>query len=168
MNVAITRAKFNMKVVSSIHGTDIDLTKISHLGPRLLRDYLDYAENGTFDNINQNIIVNNDKKFDSVFEEEVYNFLVAKGFSVDTQVGCCNYRIDLVLKKPDSSNYVLAIECDGASYHSSKSARDRDRYRQMILEGMQWKFYRIWSTDWFHNNKVEKENLIKACNNALK
>ena len=137
LNVAITRAKFNVKVVSSIHYTDIDLTKISHLGPRLLRDYLDYAENGTFDNINQNIIVNNDKKFDSVFEEEVYNFLVAKGFSVDTQVGCCNYRIDLVLKKPDSSNYVLAIECDGASYHSSKSARDRDRYRQMILEGMQ-------------------------------
>ena len=83
LNVAITRAKLNMKVISSIHGTDIDLTKVSNLGPKFLHDYLDYAEFGTFDNINQNIIVNNDKKFDSAFEEEVYSFLVANGFNVD-------------------------------------------------------------------------------------
>ena len=163
LNVAITRAKFNMKVISSIHGRDIDLSRISNLGPKLLHDYLEYAEFG----VDKSVVISNDKKFDSFFEEDVYNFLVKNGFNVDTQVGCSGYRIDLALKKPNSSDYVLAIECDGATYHSQKSARDRDYLRQAILERMQWKFYRIWSVDWFQNNQVEKEDLIKACKDAL-
>jgi hypothetical protein len=68
---------------------------------------------------------------------------------------------------PDSSKYVLAIECDGATYHSSKNARDRDRLRQEVLENMGWTFYRIWSTDWFRNKDVEKERLVKAAKDAL-
>jgi len=87
---------------------------------------------------------------------------------VDTQVGCSGFRIDLGLKMPDSSDYVLAIECDGATYHSSKNARDRDRLRQEILERMGWKFYRIWSTDWFRNKPVEQVNLLNAAADAVK
>ena len=102
-----------------------------------------------------------------IFEMEVCEFLRDKGFTVDTQVGCSGFRIDLGLKKPDSSDYVLAIECDGATYHSSKNARDRDRLRQEILERMGWRFYRIWSTDWFRNNEVEKENLLKTAAEAI-
>ncbi len=97
-----------------------------------------------------------------IFEMEVCEFLRDKGFTVDTQVGCSGFRMDLGLRKADSSDYVLAIECAGATYHSSKNARDRDRLRQEILERMGWRFYRIWSTDWFRNNEVEKENLLKG------
>lgn len=67
----------------------------------------------------------------------------------------------------NSSNYLLAIECDGATYHSSKNARDRDRLRQTILENMGWKFYRIWSTEWFRNKLVEQEKLLHAANDAV-
>ena len=106
--------------------------------------------------------------FDSDFELEVCEFLRQNGFAVDTQVGCAGFRIDLGLKAKDSSNYVLAIECDGATYHSSKNARDRDRLRQEILESMGWKFYRIWSAEWFHNKTNEQKRLLNAANQALK
>ena len=96
------------------------------------------------------------------------DYLRSKGFAVDTQVGCSGFRIDLGLKLPDSSDYVLAIECDGATYHSSKNARDRDRLRQEVLERMGWKFYRIWSTDWFRNKSIEQLRLLEAAADAVK
>ena len=167
LNVAITRAKCNVQLVSSMHYTDIDLKRTSADGPRLLREYLDFAENGTIA-LERSVSVRPYEQFDSDFELEVCEFLRSKGYSVDTQVGCSGFRIDLGLKKPDSSDYVLAIECDGAAYHSSKNARDRDRLRQQILERMGWKFYRIWSTDWFRNKAVEQERLLCAVTAALK
>ena len=108
------------------------------------------------------------EQFDSDFELEVCEYLRSNGFAVDTQVGCSGFRIDLGLKLPDSSDYVLAVECDGATYHSSKNARDRDRLRQEILERMGWKFYRIWSTDWFRNKSVEQLRLLEAAADAVK
>ena len=108
------------------------------------------------------------EEFDSDFELEVCEFLRSRGFTVDTQVGCSGFRIDLGLKLPNSSDYVLAIECDGATYHSSRNARDRDRLRQEILERMGWKFYRIWSTDWFRNKALEQARLLTAAADAVK
>lgn len=167
LNVAVTRAKFNVQLISSMHYTDIDLKRTTAEGAKLLREYLDYAENGDIA-LERAISVNRFEQFDSDFELEVCDFLRSKGFAVDTQVGCSGFRIDLGLKKPESSDYVLAIECDGATYHSSKNARDRDRLRQKILERMGWKFYRIWSTDWFRNKSVEQERLLKAAVDAVK
>ncbi len=166
LNVAATRAKLNVKLVSSIHYYDIDLTRTKSEGARLLREYLDYAENGSVA-LERSVNVNPFERFDSEFEMEVCEFLRGKGYSVDTQVGCSSFRIDMALKRPDSSDYLLAIECDGASYHSSKTARDRDRLRQDILERMGWKFYRIWSTDWFRNKRTEQERLLSAVKKAL-
>lgn len=166
LNVAVTRAKYNVQVVSSMHYTDIDLARISNEGGRLLREYLDYAENGEIA-LQRSVSVSADDHFDSDFEADVCEFLRQHGFSVDTQVGCANFKIDLGLRREKSSDYVLAIECDGATYHSSKNARDRDRLRQEILEDMGWKFYRIWSTDWFRNDAVEKERLLKAVRKAI-
>jgi hypothetical protein len=83
-------------------------------------------------------------------------------------VGCSSFKIDLAVKRPNSSDYALAIECDGRSYRSSKTARDRDRLRQDILERMGWKFYRVWSTDWFRNKRMEQERLLKAVKEAFK
>lgn len=167
LNVAVTRAKYNVQLVSSMHYTDIDLKRTSSEGVKLLREYLDYAENGNIA-LERAINVSRFEQFDSDFELEVCEFLRSEGFSVDTQVGCSGFRIDLGLKMPDSSDYVLAIECDGATYHSSKNARDRDRLRQEILERMGWKFYRIWSTDWFRNKNFEKQRLLDAATNAIK
>ena len=167
LNVAVTRAKCNVQLVSSMHYTDIDLKRTSAEGAKLLRKYLDFAENGEIA-LERNVSVNPFEQFDSDFELEVCDFLRSKGFSVDTQVGCSGFRIDLGLKLPNSSDYVLAIECDGATYHSSKNARDRDRLRQEILERMGWKFYRIWSTDWFRNKSVEQLRLLEVATDAIK
>ena len=167
MNVAVTRAKCNVQLVSSMHYTDIDLKRTSAEGAKLLREYLDYAENGDIA-LERAVSINPFEHFDSDFELEVYDFLRSNGFSVDTQIGCSGFRIDLGLKMPNSSDYVLAIECDGATYHSSKNARDRDRLRQEILERMGWKFYRIWSTDWFKNKSIEQLRLLEAATEAIK
>ena len=167
LNVAVTRAKYNVQLVSSMHYTDIDLKHTSAEGAKLLREYLDYAENGNIA-LERAVSVSPYEQFDSDFELEVCDYLRSKGFAVDTQVGCSGFRIDLGLKLPDSSDYVLAIECDGATYHSSKNARDRDRLRQEILERMGWKFYRIWSTDWFRNKSVEQSRLLEAAADAIR
>ena len=166
LNVAITRAKENVQLVSSIRYTDIDLSKTSSEGVKLLRAYLDYAQNGERA-LERTITVGGQDQYDSYFEQEVCDFLRDHWFTVDTQVGCSGYRIDLGIRKPDSSEYVLAVECDGATYHSSKNARDRDSLRQQVLERMGWQFYRIWSTDWYRNKPIEKEQLLRAVYDAL-
>ena len=166
LNVAITRAKDNVQLVSSIHATDINLSNTNSEGVRLLRAYLDYAQNGE-EALERSITVSSVDKYDSYFEQEVCEYLRDQGFTVDTQIGCSGFKIDLGLRKPDSSNYVLAIECDGATYHNSKNARDRDRLRQRVLENMGWDFYRIWSTDWYKNKQVEKDRLLQAAKKAL-
>ena len=166
LNVAFTRAKDNVQLVASIRYSDINLSNSGSEGVRLLRAYLDYAENGE-QALERAVTVSNSDRFDSYFEQEVCDFLRDHGYEVDTQIGCSGYRIDLGLRKPDSSNYLMAIECDGASYHSSKNARDRDCLRQRVLENMGWKFYRIWSTDWYRNQAVEKERLLQAVKDAI-
>ena len=167
LNVAVTRAKCNVQLVSSMHYTDIDLRRTSAEGAKLLHEYLDYAENGAVA-LDRAISVRPFEQFDSEFELEVCDFLRSKGFSVDTQVGCSGFRIDLGVKLPNSSDYVLAVECDGATYHSSKNARDRDRLRQEILERMGWKFYRVWSTNWFKNKSLEQLRLLEATAYAVR
>ena len=166
LNVAVTRAKYNVQLVTSMHYSDIDLARTQSVGARLLREYLDYAENGMIA-LERSVNVSAFDQFDSEFEMEVCEFLRNNGYEVDTQIGCSSFKIDLALKHPHTSNYLLAIECDGAAYHSSKTARDRDRLRQSILENMGWKFYRIWSTDWFRNKRVEKERLLAAVKDAV-
>jgi superfamily I DNA and/or RNA helicase len=166
LNVAVTRAKYNVQLVSSMHYTNIDLKRTSSEGARLLREYLDYAENGNIA-LERTATVNEFDQFDSDFEMEVCDLLREHGYSVDTQVGCSGFRIDLGLKRSNTSDYVLAIECDGATYHSSSNARDRDRLRQEILERMGWKFYRIWSTDWFKNKSVEIDRLLQVAEKAV-
>lgn len=165
LNVAVTRAKDNVQLVASIHYTDINLNSSGAEGVRLLRAYLDYAQNGE-EALERQIQVGTEDRYDSDFEQEVCEFLRDRGYTVDTQVGCSGYKIDLGIRKPDSSDYFLAVECDGATYHNSKNARDRDRLRQEILERMGWKFYRIWSTDWYKNKPTEKNNLLKAVEQA--
>jgi len=167
LNVAITRAKFNVKLVGSIMPTDIDIDRISSDGPKLLRGYIDFAING-IDVLAKMTTSSDFVQHDSPFEEAVYNFLDKKGYKLDTQVGCSEYRIDMAVKHPTLSGvYVLGVECDGATYHSARTARERDRLRQGVLENMGWKIYRIWSTDWIKDSKTEGDKLINAITNAI-
>ena len=168
LNVAITRAKYNVKLVGSILPTDINIEKITSDGPKLLRAYIDFALNGVT-SLSREITESDIAEHDSPFEKAVYNFLDRKGYKLGTQVGCSGYRIDMAVKHPTlSGQYVLGIECDGAAYHSARTARERDRLRQDVLEQMGWKIYRIWSTDWIKDPVTEGEKLIEAVENALK
>jgi len=167
LNVAITRAKYNVKLVGSIMPTDIDIDRITSDGPKLLRGYIDFALNG-IDSLVRATTSSDFVQHDSPFEEAVYNFLDRKGYRLDTQVGCSEYRIDMAVKHPTLSGvYILGVECDGATYHSARTARERDRLRQDVLENMGWKIHRIWSTDWVKDPISEGEKLINAIENAI-
>lgn len=165
LNVAITRSRVNRQVVSSIHYYDIDLDRTSSLGRKRLRGYLEYAEKGTRLSLSK---AGTEELRQSPFEQSVYQALTNHGYHVDCQVGCSGYRIDFGVKHPDKNLYVLAIECDGATYHASHSARDRDRLHQQVLESKGWNFYRIWSVDWFKDRKNEEERLFLAVDEAIK
>lgn len=164
LNVLITRAKKQCVVFSNFKSSEMHTTEKTPRGVEALKTFLYYAENGKFP---ENYHTGED--FDSPFEESVYNFLTDEGYTVEKQVGCAGYKIDLaIVDKDDANRYVLAIECDGATYHSSPLARDRDRLRQEVLEGLGWKFHRIWSTDWYHVNKTAKQRLLDAVEDAMK
>jgi very-short-patch-repair endonuclease len=129
------------------------------LGPKALRNFLEYAKTGHLPIEEETGLAP-----ESDFEVAVKEILEAKGYRVEPQLGVAGFRIDLAVRHPKyPSGYLAAIECDGASYHSAVSVRDRDRIRQEILESLGWKgrIWRIWSTDWFRNPKGETERLLK-------
>lgn len=167
LNVAVTRARYNLKLIGSILPTDIDPERVSGQGPKLLRLYIDFAINGATAILGE-INAESGGWFDSPFEASVHKFLTGKGFDVVTQVGCSGYRIDMAVRHPKyPGRFAIGIECDGAMYHSARTARERDRLRQSVLEDMGWKIYRIWSTDWIKDRHTEGERLLIAVKNAI-
>ncbi|MBX9787609.1 MAG: DUF4011 domain-containing protein [Pirellulales bacterium] len=168
LNVAVTRARESVTVVSSIRAHDIDLSRTKSRGAELLRAYLDFAERGT-QALAAAISDDGLRDFDSPFEESVAAALRTVGLDVRSQVGCAKYRIDLAIVHPqEKGRYLLGVECDGASYHSSVVARDRDRLRQEILTGLGWQILRIWSTDWIRNPQRQVARVLSAYEAALK
>jgi len=167
LNVAVTRARYNLKLVGSILPTDIDIERTSGEGPKLLRLYIDFAINGA-NAILGEVTSDNDLWFDSPFETSVYRFLTEHGYDVTTQVGCSGYRIDMAVRHPKyNGRFAIGIECDGAMYHGARTARERDRLRQTVLEDMGWKIHRIWSTDWIKDRHTEGERLLTAVRQAI-
>jgi very-short-patch-repair endonuclease/DNA polymerase III delta prime subunit len=164
LNVLVSRARRRTEIFSSIRGDDFDLSRTDKRGVMLLKNYLDYAEKGKSYLISG---VDSEGLPESPFEKSVYDALIPKGIIVRKQVGCSGYRIDLgVVDKDSPGRYILGIECDGAQYHSSLTARDRDRLRQQVLEDLNWNIYRIWSTDWFKNPRHELEKLLDVIEKA--
>jgi very-short-patch-repair endonuclease len=151
-----------MAVVASMTAADIDLGRTQADGPRLLKAFLDYAERGP-KALAEAITGANEAGFDSPFEREVHDELQRRGLTVYAQVGCGGYRIDLAVTDPDAGGrYLLGVECDGATYHSSATARDRDRLRQAVLEGLGWRLCRVWSTDWLRNREKQVRRVLAA------
>lgn len=170
LNVAITRAKYNIKLIGSIMPDDINTDKIHTEGPKLLRAYIDFAVNGPKALLSEakERESSDENEHDSPFEKAVYDFLENRGYKLSPQVGCSGYRIDMAVKHPNIGGvYVLGIECDGASYHSARTARERDRLRQDVLERMGWTIYRVWSTDWIKDPAFEGQKLIEAIEAAI-
>jgi very-short-patch-repair endonuclease len=155
LNVTVTRAKEQITVVSSIQPGEIDLTRTNSTGVAHFKNYLEYAQKGDRA-LARDDSVTSTLDFDSQFEEAVYTALKNEGYDVVSQVQSSSYSIDLAIKHPEQpGKFVLGIECDGAAYHSSKTARDRDRTRQMVLEDLGWTIHRIWSPDWTSNREHE-------------
>ncbi len=158
LNVLFTRARLICRVFVSFDSVDIDLKRTSGEGPRILKRFLAFAETGILD---QPMPTGQDA--DSPFEEDVEQVIQSLGYPVDRQVGSAGFRLDLAVRDPvRPGRYILAVECDGATYHSALWARERDRLRQDILEQMGWSFHRIWSTDWFYRRGPEIERLRLA------
>ena len=165
LNVLITRAREKCVVFCNFLPDDLHVSNSKSRGLKSFKNFLFYAKNKQY----PVIMGPTGGNFDSPFEESVHDYLVDMGYNVEKQVGCAGYKIDLAIVDPDNPDkYVLGIECDGATYHSSASARERDRLRQEILERLGWKFHRIWSTDWFNSRVAAKKRLIDAVDEAIK
>ncbi|MEV6671992.1 DUF3320 domain-containing protein [Streptomyces sp. NPDC051162] len=159
LNVAVTRARRRMEVVASFHGAD--LAESANRSVRALKRYLDYAEHGP--RVLQTGAADPDAAPESPFEEEVLGLLRGWGYTVQPQVGVAGYRIDMAVRHPEAPGaYALGIECDGAMYHSSRVARDRDRLRESVLRELGWRLHRIWGTDWYRNRRDAVESLRTA------
>jgi very-short-patch-repair endonuclease len=165
LNVAATRAKERITVVSSFAYSDIDSSKVKPgTGLEFLKNYLQYASSGG-KTLSRGELTNEPM---NDFEADVFEALSCLGINLVPQVGCSKFRIDLAATHPTQpGRFVLAIECDGATYHSSYTARDRDRLRQQQLESLGWIFHRIWSTDWYLRKDEEVKRAQRAFERAV-
>jgi very-short-patch-repair endonuclease len=157
LNVAATRAKHNLTLVSSFSSQDVDPDRLTKAGAKLLADYLEYAGSGGTSSATSGGGVLNP------FEADVRDRLAACGITVVPQFGVGGYRVDFAATHPDDADrMLLAIEADGTSYRQSGSVRDRDRLRGEHLQRLGWRFHRIWSTNWFRDPQAEVSKLQKA------
>lgn len=158
LNVLISRAKQRCEVFSSITGDDIDLSRSKGKGVAALKMFLSFAQTGRL-----GIAAQTGRDANSIFEEQVASRLTTLGYDVKGQIGTAGFFVDLaVVDREKPGRFLLGIECDGAQYHSSRSARDRDRLRQNVLEAHGWVLHRIWSTDWFLRPIEETEKVVRA------
>lgn len=161
LNVLISRARQRCVVFSSIEAGDIR-ADAARRGTRMLREFLHFAETGK---IAAGDVTGGEAE--SPFEEAVARVIRSNGYDVVPQVGVSGFRIDLgVIDPSQPGRFVIGVECDGATYHSARSARDRDRLRHQVLVNLGWQLHRIWSTDWFRNPQREIDRLLAAIEQA--
>ena len=158
LNVAASRAKEYVHLVTSLRSQDIELKRTKSASIALLKTFLEFMEN-------QGRLIEPEYELNvatTPFEEEILQKLNEKNLTVDCQVGDSGFKIDFAIRDPKTNKYILAIEADGATYHSSEYARERDYMRQRILESRGWRFVRIWSTDWWLNPDQEIARVMAA------
>ena len=162
LNVLITRARYKNVIFTSLEPEDIKPSSSANLGVIVFKEYLKFAKTKQL----SSNVTSEDSEPDSDFERFVIGELRKNNYEVKCQVGVSGYRIDIGVVDPKNRDqFLCGIECDGATYHSAKSVRDRDKIRQEILESLGWNIYRIWSTDWFRNKEREVEKLLEYLKN---
>lgn len=165
LNVAVTRAREKVVMVTSIKAADIDPDSKAQ-GVQTLRNYLEYAEKGP-------CVLQTAKPkagvYESLLDEDIASEIQKMGYTVVPQVGCSGYKIDIgVLDPVNAGCYLLGVECDGATYRSSNSARDRDRLREEVLRHLGWRIHRVWSPAWVARRDSEIKRLKEALEQAQK
>ncbi|MEM8597563.1 MAG: AAA domain-containing protein [Pseudomonadota bacterium] len=161
LNVAVTRARCELHVFASLDSDMIDLGRTKARGVADLKNFLTFAERGAEALPGRE--TGSMGPSESPFETAVAEALAAKGWEVRTQIGVSGFRIDLGVVHPDRAGaYLAGVECDGATYHRSASARDRDRIREGFLQSLGWEILRVWSTDWFMNRREALDRLSSA------
>lgn len=166
LNVAISRAREGVVIYSTLMPQQIDLARVRAAGVRDLKNYLEFAMKGPRALVEQSMPTGREP--DSPFETAVIKVLRDRNWVVHPQVGCSGYRIDLGVVDPRApGRYLVGIECDGWSYHSGATARDRDRLRQHVLESLGWRIHRIWSTDWWLNPEAEVDKVLARLQQIL-
>lgn len=167
LNVAVTRAREQTTVISSMLPDQLELARLTtgSVGVSSLKKYLEYAySGGKFQET-----VSSTGAPESEFEMWVKAALESRGYVVDSQIGFSGFRIDLGIRHPDmQARYILGIECDGATYHSHRTARERDRLRQQVLERLGWKIHRVWSTDWIRDANGCLESMMSRIDDLRK
>lgn len=158
LNVAITRARSELVVFATLRPEQIDLSRAKGAGVRDFKHFLEFAQRGRV--ALAEAAAPTGREEDSEFERAVRRALEAKGWSVHPQVGVSGFRIDLGIVHPDApGRYLAAVECDGATYHRSATARDRDKLREAVLRRLGWRVRRVWSTDWWNDAERAIEEL---------
>jgi hypothetical protein len=157
LNVAITRARRRVEIVSSIRSHDVP--ESANESVRQLAAYLEFGERG------------GTRRSDSdqplgPLEESVRAAVESWGYEVRTRIGSAAYRLDLGVLRPGTDSFLLGIECDGAMYHGCPVARDRDRLRAKVLGGLGWDLYRVWGAAWYRDRAEEKARLRDALKRA--
>lgn len=168
LNVAISRAKVKIVIVTSIEPEDLQVSDTKNDGPRFLKKYLQYAkaissgDKGMADTILHSFGEDRWKDKENgcggKIADRVYNTLVRKGYSVERNVGIGGYSIDLAVKQ--NGRYILGIECDSHLYEMSSSTRERDYHRQKYLESRGWKIHRVWTPGMWKNADEEISKVI--------
>ncbi|MEX2480465.1 MAG: DUF3320 domain-containing protein, partial [Gammaproteobacteria bacterium] len=161
LNVAITRARREMVVFATLRPEQVDLSRTAARGVRDFKHFLEYAERGA--RAMAEAFAPTGGETESPFEDAVKEALERKGWIVHPQVGVSTFRLDLGIVDPDApGRYVAGVECDGATYHRSATARDRDRLREHVLRDLGWSIHRVWSTDWWMKMDAAIETLHAA------
>ncbi|MDR2863755.1 MAG: DUF4011 domain-containing protein [Puniceicoccales bacterium] len=160
LNVAVTRAKRELLVFSGLRAGQVDTARVHAPGVDGLRQFLEYAERGGGTGL---VMPRDAHEPDAGFVHMVAERIRAAGYAVHVRVGCSGYRVDLAVLAPlVSGRYLLGIECDGQSYQNAATARDRDKLRRDVLEGLGWQLHRIWAVDWWHDADGEAEKLLRV------
>jgi superfamily I DNA and/or RNA helicase len=164
LNVLFSRSKEKLIIITSLKASDIkvddfDFEKKSKLAFKNLFKGLE--NNSQFGDSN---VIEQSNSFYSDFEEDVFNHLTSKGFKLKTQVGISGLFIDLSVYDKNNKDFILGIEFDGSSNHSSENIRDSIIIKQQILKNMGWSIHKIYSTDWFRNKDSELKLIIDKIN----
>ena len=160
LNVIISRARSRCHVFTNLSPDDIDLSRTQSRGVRAFKTFLAYAKSGE---LPVDAPLESGGDVDSPFQREVASILKRRGYQVHEEVASGGKFVDIAIVDPvRPGRYLIGIECDGASYHSSRSARERDKIRERHLQNLGWTLHRIWSTDWFRNPERELNRAIEA------
>lgn len=166
LNVAITRARQELRVFATLRAEQINLARTQAIGVRDFKHFLEYAERGPRALAEATHITGGD--FDSPFEQVVAAALTGRGWEIHPQVGVSGFRVDFGIVHPDSpGEYLAGVECDGATYHRAATARDRDKLREAVLRGLGWEILRVWSTEWWLDAAGALEKLDRGLEDLL-